>query len=75
MLIPKLEQLLVLQILVWRITLWYNPHGDGHLICDALQKKKAMYTAIEKAAVPFCDKSFYFRWRKQSALDKDLQGG
>ena len=45
----------------------------GHLICDALQRKKAMYTAIEKVAAPFCDKIICISdAEKQSALDKKI---
>lgn len=50
----------------------YNPHGWAfNMRCSA--KKKAMYTAIEKAAVPFCDKIICISdAEKQSALDKKI---
>ncbi len=50
----------------------YNPHGWAFNIrCSA--KKKAMYTAIEKIAAPFCDKIICISdAEKQSALDKKI---
>lgn len=50
----------------------YNPHGWAfNMRCSA--KKKAMYTAIEKIAAPFCDKIICISdAEKQSALDKKI---
>lgn len=50
----------------------YNPHGWAfNMRCSA--KKKAMYTAIEKLAAPFCDKIICISdAEKQSALDKKI---
>ena len=50
----------------------YNPHGWAfNMRCSA--KKKSMYTAIEKAAAPFCDKIICISGaEKQSALDKKI---
>lgn len=50
----------------------YNPHGWAfNMRCSA--KKKAIYTAIEKAAAPFCDKIICISdAEKQSALDKKI---
>ena len=50
----------------------YNPHGWAfNMRCTA--KKKAMYTAIEKIAAPFCDKIICISdAEKQSALDKKI---
>lgn len=52
--------------------LLYNPHGWAfNMRCSA--KKKAMYTAIEKVAAPFCDKIICISdAEKQSALDKKI---
>lgn len=50
----------------------YNPHGWAfNMRCSA--KKKAMYTAIEKVAAPFCDRIICISdAEKQSALDKKI---
>lgn len=50
----------------------YNPHGWAfNMRCSA--KKKAMYTAIEKIAAPFCDKIICISdAEKHSALDKKI---
>lgn len=50
----------------------YNPHGWAfNMRCSA--KKKAIYTAIEKVAAPFCDKIICISdAEKQSALDKKI---
>lgn len=50
----------------------YNPHGWAfNMRCSA--KKKAMYTAIEKIAAPFCDKIICIsEAEKQSALEKKI---
>lgn len=50
----------------------YNPHGWAfNMRCSA--KKKAMYTAIEKVAAPFCDKIICISdAEKQSALGKKI---
>lgn len=50
----------------------YNPHGWAfNMRCSA--KKKAIYTAIEKMAAPFCDKIICISdAEKQSALDKKI---
>lgn len=50
----------------------YNPHGWAfNMKCSA--KKKAMYTAIEKMAAPFCDKIICISdAEKQSALEKKI---
>lgn len=50
----------------------YNPHGWAfNMRCSA--KKKAMYTAIEKVAAPFCDKIICISdAEKQSALEKKI---
>lgn len=50
----------------------YNPHGWAfNMRCST--KKKAMYTAIEKVATPFCDKIICISdAEKQSALDKKI---
>lgn len=50
----------------------YNPHGWAYnMKCSA--KKRAMYTAIEKVAAPFCDKIICISdAEKQSALDKKI---
>lgn len=50
----------------------YNPYGWAfNMRCSA--KKKAMYTAIEKIAAPFCDKIICISdAEKQSALDKKI---
>ena len=52
----------------------YNPHGWAfNMRCSA--KKKAMYTAIEKMAAPFCEKIICISdAEKQSALDKKICG-
>lgn len=52
----------------------YNPHGWAfNMRCSA--KKKAMYTAIEKIAAPFCDKIICISdAEKQSALEKKICG-
>lgn len=45
----------------------------GHSICGALTKKRAMYTAIEKMAAPFCEKIICISdAEKQSALEKKI---
>ena len=50
----------------------YNPHGWAfNMRCSV--KKKAMYTAIEKLAAPFCDRIICISdAEKQSALDKKI---
>ena len=50
----------------------YNPHGWAfNMRCSA--KKRAMYTAIEKVAAPFCNKIICISdAEKQSALDKKI---
>ena len=50
----------------------YNPHGWAfNMRCSA--RKKAVYTAIEKIAAPFCDKIICISdAEKQSALDKKI---
>ena len=50
----------------------YNPHGWAfNMRCSA--KKKAVYTAIEKIAAPFCDKIICISdAEKQSAIDKKI---
>ena len=50
----------------------YNPHGWAfNMRCSAL--KKAIYTAIEKIAAPFCDKIICISdAEKQSALNKKI---
>lgn len=50
----------------------YNPHGWAfNMRCS--EKKKAMYTAIEKVAAPFCDKIICISdAERQSALDKKI---
>lgn len=50
----------------------YNPHGWAfNMRCSA--KKKAIYTAIEKIAVPFCEKIICISdAEKQSALEKKI---
>lgn len=50
----------------------YNPHGWAfNMRCSA--RKKAMYTAIEKVAAPFCDKIICISdAEKQSALEKKI---
>ena len=50
----------------------YNPHGWAfNMRCSA--KKKAVYTAIEKIAAPFCDKIICISdAEKKSALDKKI---
>ena len=50
----------------------YNPHGWAfNMRCS--DKKKTMYTAIEKMAAPFCDKIICISdAEKQSALDKKI---
>lgn len=50
----------------------YNPHGWAfNMRCSA--KKKAMYTAIEKVAAPFCDKIICISdAERQSALKKKI---
>ena len=50
----------------------YNPHGWAfNMRCSA--KKKAMYTAIEKVAAPFCDKIICISdSEKKSALNKKI---
>lgn len=50
----------------------YNPHGWAfNMRCSA--KKKAMYTAIEKIAAPFCEKIICISdAEKQSALEKKI---
>ena len=50
----------------------YNPHGWAfNMRCSA--KKKAMYTAIERVAAPFCDKIICISdAEKQSALEKKI---
>lgn len=50
----------------------YNPHGWAfNMRCSA--KKKAIYTAIEKIAAPFCEKIICISdAEKQSALDKKI---
>lgn len=50
----------------------YNPHGWAFNMRYSA-KKKAMYTAIEKIAAPFCDKIICIsEAEKQSALDKKI---
>ena len=50
----------------------YNPHGWAFNMCCSA-KKKTMYTAIEKAAAPFCDKIICIsNAEKQSALDRKI---
>ncbi|BBH27395.1 glycosyl transferase [Intestinibaculum porci] len=52
----------------------YTPHGWA-LNMRSSAKKKAMYTAIEKLAAPFCDKIICIsNAEKQSALDKKICG-
>lgn len=50
----------------------YNPHGWAfNMKCSSM--KKAMYTAIEKIAAPFCDKIICISdAEKQSALDERI---
>ena len=50
----------------------YNPHGwSFNMRCS--EKKKTMYTAIEKIAAPFCDKIICISdAEKQSALEKKI---
>ena len=50
----------------------YNPHGWAfNMRCST--KKKAMYTAIERVAAPFCDKIICISdAEKQSALEKKI---
>lgn len=50
----------------------YNPHGWAfNMQCSA--KKKAIYTAIEKIAAPFCDKIICISdAERKSALDKKI---
>lgn len=50
----------------------YNPHGWAfNMRCSAM--KKAIYTAIEKIAAPFCDKIICISdAEKQSALNKKI---
>ena len=50
----------------------YNPHGWAfNMRCS--EKKKMMYTVIEKIAAPFCDKIICISdAEKQSALDKKI---
>ena len=50
----------------------YNPHGWAfNMRCSA--KKKAIYTAIEKVAAPFCDKIICISdSEKKSALNKKI---
>ena len=50
----------------------YNPHGWAfNMRCS--EKKKKMYTAIEKMAAPFCDKIICIsEAEKQSALEKKI---
>ena len=50
----------------------HNPHGWAfNMRCSA--KKKAIYTAIEKTAAPFCDKIICISdAEKQSALNKKI---
>lgn len=50
----------------------YNPHGWAfNMRCS--EKKKKMYTAIEKIAAPFCDKIICISdAEKQSALEKKI---
>ena len=50
----------------------YNPHGWAfNMRCS--EKKKTMYTAIEKIAAPFCDKIICISdAEKQSALEKKI---
>ena len=52
----------------------YNPHGWAfNMRCS--DKKRMMYTAIEKMAAPFCDKIICIsEAEKQSALDKKICG-
>lgn len=52
----------------------YNPHGWAfNMRCS--DKKRMMYTAIEKIAAPFCDKIICISdAEKQSALDKKICG-
>lgn len=52
----------------------YNPHGWAfNMRCSA--KKKAIYTAIEKVAAPFCDKIICISdSEKKSALNKKICG-
>mgnify|MGYP004500712149 CR=1 FL=1 len=51
---------------------FYNPHGWAfNMRCS--DKKKKMYTAIEKLAAPFCDKIICIsEAEKQSALEKRI---
>lgn len=50
----------------------YNPHGWAfNMRCS--EKKRKLYTAIEKVAAPFCDKIICISAaEKQSALDKKI---
>lgn len=50
----------------------YNPHGGAfNMRCS--DKKRAMYTAIEKMAAPFCEKIICISdAEKQSALEKKI---
>lgn len=50
----------------------YNPHGWAfNMQCSA--KKKAIYTAVEKIAAPFCDKIICISdAERKSALDKKI---
>lgn len=50
----------------------YNPHGWAfNMRCS--EKKRMMYTAIEKVAAPFCDKIICIsEAEKQSALEKKI---
>lgn len=50
----------------------YNPHGWAfNMRCSA--RKKAMYTAIERVAAPFCDKIICISdAEKRSALDRRI---
>lgn len=52
----------------------YNPHGwSFNMRCS--NRKRMMYTAIEKVAAPFCDKIICIsEAEKQSALDKKICG-
>lgn len=52
----------------------YNPHGWAfNMRCS--DKKRAMYTAIEKMAAPFCEKIICISdAEKQSALEKKICG-
>lgn len=56
----------------WDRGVEYNPHGWAfNMRCS--DKKRAMYTAIEKMAAPFCEKIICISdAEKQSALEKKI---